>query len=140
MQYHNYNAIHHNCEYALAIIHDYWPFLPQSLSDQLSTATATGNVDEELVRTNTKALLELWVLKAKELLDSIDQESDLLEKMKEMSSGRLPDPSQPPPAPHRTSNGPLKPFVITQEMLRVIKWEGEWESGLNQTFSFRLSC
>ena len=77
-------------------------------------------MDEEVLRAHTKTLLELWVMKTRELMESIDQETELLQKMMEMGGGELPSAAAagPPPPP---VNKPSKPLVITHEMLRVRK-------------------
>ena len=71
------------------------------------------------MRAHTKTLLELWVMKTRELIESIDQETELLQKMMEMGGGELPPSAVAAPRPPPAASRPSKPLVITQEMLRV---------------------
>ena len=89
----------------------------QELSAVLSNVQPGQNADEDIIRQHTLTLVRIWVCKAQETLDSIEQEVELLQgfekiKMDPSLSARKPD-SLP------TSGTGFKPFVITKDMLKV---------------------
>ena len=74
-----------------------------------------------MIREHILTLLKLWVYKALDNLNSIKQEIDLLRQM-ELVKQDLPVGSVMPPAEKSTrppQRGPIKPFVITKDMLKV---------------------
>ena len=62
------------------------------------------------MRAHTKTLLELWVMKTRELIESIDQETELLQKMMEMGGGELPPSAVAAPRPL---------FLVDQQMMQT---------------------
>ncbi len=85
---------------------------------ELSLVSQRHQVDEETVRKQALTLLRFWVFKAQDLVRSIDQELDMLEAMKKR--GAVNGMEATPPDPPKLIK-PVKPIVITKEMLQVME-------------------
>ena len=80
-------------------------------------------VDEETLREHTLTLLKLWVYKSLDNLQSVRQEIDLLQQMKVVKQD-LPAGAMATPIDKRPLPPPMKPFVITKDMLKVSEYIG----------------
>ena len=89
----------------------------QELDHLIESCESSRQPDEETTRERILTLLKLWVYKSTEGLSSLRQELDLLTQMKQVKQD-LPiiAVTNPPP----TSRPPMKPFVITKEMIKVV--------------------
>lgn len=77
----------------------------------INSVEAEQLVDEEVLREYTISSIKLWALKGMDNVNSIDQEIQLLSNRSKAPP--TPDVATPQPRP------PLKPVVITKEMLKV---------------------
>ncbi len=71
-------------------------------------------VDEEVLRDHALTLLRVWIIRCHDNVCSIDQEAELLEGM--MKRGGANCWTATPP---ESTRPPMKPMVITREMLQV---------------------
>ena len=88
----------------------------QHLNELLDAVDSGKPPDEELIREHTITLLKLWVYKSHDCLNSIGQEIQLLETVKDrdMLCGAV---SSSPLI--SMCSQPMKPLVITKDMLKV---------------------
>ena len=73
-------------------------------------------VDEDVLRDHALTLLRTWVMRCQEHVGAIDQEAELLEAM-EKRGGASGCEATPPRL--EGARPPMKPIVITKEMLKV---------------------
>ena len=83
-----------------------------------------GEGEEEGGREEWVAMLKLGVYKSHDLVNSIDEEIPILRHMEAMKKGEVPVAKKPEGAcgrgpAHMSAKEPMKPLVITREMLRV---------------------
>lgn len=83
----------------------------------LSSVVAGQDADEDIVRQHTVTLVNLWVCKAQDNLDSIEQEMELLHGFERLKQEEPPPTGKAGPLP-AIGRG-FKPFVITKDMLKV---------------------
>ncbi len=87
----------------------------------IASCDSLQHLDDETIREHILTLLNLWVYKALDNINSIKQEIDLLEQMKvikrDLPLGAVIATTQP--IKNDSSRLPLKPFVITKDMLKV---------------------
>lgn len=78
------------------------------------------SVDEELVREHILTLLKSWVLRCQDHVRAVDQEVEILEGMQRMRTGDGGRQAEaaPPPPPRQ----PMKPVLITRDMLQVLQY------------------
>ena len=84
---------------------------------ELSLVSPQHRVDDEVLRDHALTLLRVWTFRCQDNVYSVDQEADLLEGMAKRrggANGSMATPPDPPPA-----RPPMKPVVITREMLQV---------------------
>ena len=84
----------------------------------LSNVEPGQNADEDVVRQHTLTLVRIWICKAQESLDSIEQEVELLERFERARMDPSPPARKADPLPASGKEG-FKPFVITKDMLKV---------------------
>ena len=90
----------------------------QELTERLNSQ-AGQPVDEELVREHLLTLIKSWVYKCQDNVRAVDREIEILEGKEKMrgdpsnSVARQPGAAPPPP------RQPMKPIVITKDMLQV---------------------
>ena len=87
---------------------------PQDLTERLNLQS-DEMVDEELVREHLLTVLKTWVYKCHDHICGIDREIELLENREKMMKDVARQPEAAPPPPRQ----PMKPIVITREMLKV---------------------
>lgn len=92
---------------------------------ELSLVSPRHPVDEEVLRDHALTLLRVWALRCRDHLQSVDREVELLEGMAARGGasggGEAATPTEPEGA-----RRPMKPVVITKEMLKVgVRW-GAW--------------
>ena len=76
--------------------------------------SSLGHRDDELVREHYMTLLKTWVFKCQDNVRSIDQEVEILEAMKQRGDPSRPQEAAPPPP-----RQPMRPVVITRDMIQV---------------------
>ena len=85
----------------------------------IQSCDSSRQPDDETIREHILTLLNLWVYKALDNINSIKQEISLLEQMKQIKKELPPGAVLPPPIEKDSSRLPSKPFVITKDMLKV---------------------
>lgn len=92
---------------------------PQELTVrvELSLVSPRHQVEEEVVRDHALTLLHFWVLRCQDHVRSIDQEAELLEGMEKLGGPNGWEATPPDP---ECAKRPMKPVVITKEMLKVL--------------------
>lgn len=92
----------------------------------LSSVEPGKNADEDIVRQHTVTLVRIWVCKAQESLDSIEQEMELLQAFERVKMDPTPPTRKADPLP--VAGRGFKPFVITKDMLKVETGRGVVEA------------
>ncbi|EDO48860.1 predicted protein [Nematostella vectensis] len=85
----------------------------KELKNIMKNTSSSVTVDDENQRECNIVLLKLWVNKALEQLSTIEDELQILEHMAKMKAGKVPE--EPPSQQQRK---PMKPILITREMLQ----------------------
>ena len=86
----------------------------KSLEQKLKELGRNKHIDDATLREHTVTTIRLWITRCVDELDATKQELELLEKMEGINNG-VPQPS--PPQSH-SARAPLKPILITRDMIQ----------------------
>ena len=84
----------------------------KSLEQKLKELDRNKHLDDATLREHTLTTIRLWITRCVDELEATKRELELLEKMEGMRNGASP------PTPPQSHSAPLKPILITRDMIQ----------------------